>query len=172
MSDLRQSGDAWVVAADGGRYWGKFGAAGLLAHDPARGILLQHRVSWSDHGGTWGIPGGARHENESAVHGAVRESHEEAGVPHDAVQPRYAYVIDRGGWTYTTIIAQVVTPFEPEITDPESHALAWVPLDEVDSYELHPGFAASWPVLRPALYEDPEAVDRLIAEGLLTPLPR
>ncbi|MEG2386314.1 MAG: NTP pyrophosphohydrolase, partial [Aurantimicrobium sp.] len=44
MSDLRNPGDAWVVAEDGGRYWGRFGAAGLLAHDPARGILLQHRV--------------------------------------------------------------------------------------------------------------------------------
>src|SRR5690606_23600943 len=32
MSDLRNPGDAWVTAADGGRYWGRFGAAGLLAH--------------------------------------------------------------------------------------------------------------------------------------------
>ena len=87
MSDLRNPGDAWVVAEDGGRYWGHFGAAGLLAHDPARGILLQHRVSWSDHGGTWGIPGGARHEGEGAIDAAIRESNEEAAVPLDAVLP-------------------------------------------------------------------------------------
>lgn len=168
MSDLRNPGDAWVVAEDGGRYWGRFGAAGLLAHDPARGILLQHRVSWSDHGGTWGIPGGARHEGESAIDAAIRESHEEAGVPHDAVLPRYGYIIDRGGWTYTTVIAEVTAPFEPEITDPESHALEWIALDEVESFDLHPGFAASWPLLRPVLGEDHATAERLLAEGLIT----
>lgn len=170
MSDLRNSGDAWVEAEDGGRYWGRFGAAGLLAFDPARGILLQHRVSWSDHGGTWGIPGGARHEGESAVDGAIRESHEEAGVPVTSVTPRYAYQIDRGGWTYTTIIADVTTPFEAEITDPESHALEWIALDRVESFDLHPGFAASWPILRPLLSGDQSATEQLLATGRITPL--
>jgi len=168
MSDLRNSGDAWVVAEDGGRYWGRFGAAGLLVHDRERGILLQHRVSWSDHGGTWGIPGGARHEGERAVDAAVRESLEEAGVPFGAVAPHYSYVIDRGGWSYTTIIAEVTSPFEPEITDAESHALEWVALDQVVGYELHPGFAASWPLLLPVLSEDRQAIDQLLAEGRIT----
>lgn len=57
----RDPGDAWVVAPSGERYWGRFGAAGLLAIDPERGVLLQHRVSWSHFGDTWGLPGGARH---------------------------------------------------------------------------------------------------------------
>lgn len=168
MSDLRNPGDAWVVAADGGRYWGRFGAAGLLARDPKRGILLQHRVSWSDHGNTWGIPGGARHEGESAVDAAIRESHEEAAVPHDAVIPRFAYVIDRGGWTYTTIIADVIRQFDPEITDPESNALDWIALDQVESFDLHPGFGASWPLLRPIFDEDPAATEQLLASGNIT----
>lgn len=172
MSDLRNSGDAWVVAADGGRYWGRFGAAGLLAHDPARGILLQHRVSWSDHGGTWGIPGGARHEGEDPIAAAIRESNEEAAVPYDAVLPRYTYLIDRGGWTYTTIIAEVTRPFEPEITDPESHALEWVKLSDVTDHPLHPGFAASWPLLRPVLEGEHGATERLVAEGILAPVSR
>lgn len=174
MSDLRNSGDAWVTASDGGRYWGRFGAAGLLAHDPARGILLQHRVSWSDHGGTWGIPGGARHENESAVDGAIRESQEEAGVPPASILPRFAYVIDRGGWTYTTVLAEVTEPFEPVITDPESEELAWVPLGEVARYPLHPGFAASWPTLRTVLSANREAAEgsaaALVAAGTLARL--
>ncbi|MBK0422781.1 NUDIX domain-containing protein [Leucobacter sp. CSA2] len=159
MSDLRDSGDAWVTASDGGRYWGRFGAAGLLIHDrDLDAILLQHRVTWSDHGDTWGIPGGARHEGESAIDGAIRESQEEAGIPDGAVIPRYTHVLDRGGWTYTTLIADVRTPFEPEITDPESHALAWVPVDEVTALPLHPAFAKSWELLRPLLASTPTVI--------------
>lgn len=170
MSDIRQSGDAWVTGADGNRYWGRFGAAGLLAHDPGRGILLQHRVSWSDHGGTWGIPGGARHEHEDAVGGALRESHEEAGVPIDSIEPRFSYVIDRGGWTYTTIIAAVLAPFEATITDPESHALEWVPIEKVSGFDLHPGFGASWPLLSPLLGDDHTVAEMLIANGMISRL--
>jgi len=170
IGEHRNPGDAWVVAEDGNRYWGRFGAAGLLAHDPERGILLQHRVDWSHHGGTWGIPGGARHEGENSVDAAIRESHEEAGVPFDAVRPKYAYVIDRGGWTYTTIIAQVVLSFEPQIMDPESHALEWIPVAEVECFDLHPGFGASWPLLRPLLSSDSDAAAQLVADGQLVSL--
>lgn len=165
LRGVRDPGDAWVVAADGNRYWGRFGAAGLLAHDPAKGILLQHRVSWSDHGGTWGIPGGAINEGESAIVGAVREAHEEAGVPFDAVDPLYSYLIDRGGWTYTTVIARVTSPFHPRITDPESVALEWVPLEEVATYSLHPGFEASWPALKRVLdAPSSSALDEILDE--------
>ncbi len=144
-------GDAWVVAPTGERYWGRFGAAGLLAYDPARGVLLQHRVAWSHFGGTWGLPGGALHERESAIVGAVREAQEEAGVPDDSVRVRFTSVLDLGIWSYTTVIADVVVPFEPVISDPESVALEWVPVDEVDARPLHPGFAAAWPSLRALL---------------------
>lgn len=144
----RDPGDAWVVAPSGERYWGRFGAAGLLAVDPERGVLLQHRVSWSHFGDTWGLPGGARHAGESARDGALRESAEEAGVPADAVAPRFLSVLDVGVWTYGTLVADVTTPFRPVISDPESRELAWVAIDEVESFPLHPGFGASWPRLR------------------------
>ncbi|WP_258222948.1 NUDIX domain-containing protein, partial [Microbacterium sp. HMWF026] len=74
----RDPGDAWVVAPTGEKYWGRFGAAGLLALDADRGVLLQHRVAWSHFGNTWALPGGARHQGESARDGALRESGEEA----------------------------------------------------------------------------------------------
>ncbi|KRA22996.1 NTP pyrophosphohydrolase [Microbacterium sp. Root61] len=154
----RDPGDAWVVAESGERFWGRFGAAGLLALDPERGVLLQHRVSWSHFGDTWALPGGARHEHESARDGALREAAEEAGVPPTAIVSRFSSVLDLDVWTYATLVGDVVTPFEPVISDPESHALAWVPIDEIDALPLHPGFAASWVGLRPALALRPAVV--------------
>ena len=76
----RDPGDAWVEGPDGQRFWGKFGAAGLLVWDPTVGILLQHRVAWSHFGGTWGVPGGARKKGESAEDAALREAAEEATI--------------------------------------------------------------------------------------------
>ena len=145
-------GDGWVEGADGSRYWGIYGAAGLLAFDPERGVLMQHRVGWSHFGGTWGLPGGALHdEHESPVDGAIREAQEEAGVPDGSVEPRAEHVFDVGVWRYTTVIAVVVDPFEPVISDPESLELKWVPVDQIESYPLHPGFASTWPAVRAAL---------------------
>lgn len=175
---VRDPGDAWVIAHDGNRYWGRFGAAGLLAVDQERGILMQHRVDWSDHGGTWGIPGGAINQGEQAINAAVREAHEEAGVPHESVESEFMHVVDRGGWSYTTVVARVLQPFEPAITDPESFALAWVRLDDVTNRELHPGFARSWPALRrlieantPSTDESPdESADESVLRELLSTL--
>lgn len=143
----RDPGDAWVEG-DRGRYWGRFGAAGVLAHDPDHGVLLQHRVAWSDQGGTWGLPGGALHQGEDAIAGALREAHEEAGLPADNVRVLFTSVFDVGYWTYTTVAVRVIVPFEPVIGDPESIELRWVPLDEVSHLPLHSGFAADWSALR------------------------
>lgn len=154
----RDPGDAWVEAPDGQRYWGRFGAAGLLALDADRGVLLQHRVGWSHFGGTWALPGGARHQGEDAATGAIREAQEEAGVPDGAVRARLESVLDVGVWTYTTLVADVVEPFTPVISDPESLELAWVPIDDVAKLPLHPGFAASWPLLRSLLPRHPVVV--------------
>lgn len=157
-SGPRDPGDAWVVAPTGERYWGRFGAAGLLALDPQRGVLLQHRVSWSHFGDTWALPGGARHEDESAVDGALREAQEEAGVPDGATRPRLLSVVDLGYWSYATLIADVVEPFDAVITDPESRELAWVPIGDVADRPLHPGFAASWQGLQDVLSIHPVVI--------------
>lgn len=154
----RNPGDAWVVAPSGERYWGRYGAAGLLALDPGRGVLLQHRAAWSHFGDTWGLPGGARHKGEPAIAAAMREAAEEAGVPTDAMRPRLTSVLDLGFWSYTTIVADAVRPFDPAITDAESRELAWVLVGEVDERPLHPGFATSWRRLRPLLVTRPAVV--------------
>lgn len=157
-SGPRDPGDAWVVAPTGERYWGRFGAAGVLALDPDRGVLLQHRVSWSHFGDTWALPGGARHEGESAADGALREAAEEAGVPRAALRPRLLSVLDLDYWSYTTLVGDVTLPFEPTISDPESRELAWIPPAEVADKPLHPGFAASWAALEPLMSVRPAVV--------------
>lgn len=145
------SGDAWVEGPDGMRYWGRFGAAGLLVVSPAAEVLLQHRASWSHFGGTWGMPGGARHEHEDPVAAAVREAAEEAGVPAALLAVRFTSVLDLGYWSYTTVVADTIERFAPVVSDPESIELRWVRLDAVDELPLHPRFAESWPALRARL---------------------
>jgi len=148
---LRDPGDAWVEGPDGRKYWGTFGAAGLLIMHPSSGVLLQLRADWSHQGGTWGIPGGALRQGEDALQAAIRESQEEAGIPDGAPRVVGTSVFDLGFWSYTTVLAIADTYFDPVITDLESAALEWVALDDVDQRDLHSGFAASWPELRERL---------------------
>jgi 8-oxo-dGTP pyrophosphatase MutT (NUDIX family) len=157
----RDSGDAWVEGPDGRRYWGRYGAAGLLVHDHESGVLLQHRAEWSHFGGTWGLPGGARHEGESAVAGAVREAGEEAGVPAGALEMAFSSTFDLGFWSYVTVVARAARAFDAHIGDAESLELRWVPVSQVDSLPLHPGFGSSWPALRERLGER----IRLVVDG-------
>lgn len=154
----RDKGDAWVSGPGGEKFWGRYGAAGLLVWHPPTGILLQHRVGWSHFGGTWGLPGGARKEGESAVDGAIREAQEEAGVPSDQISVLFTSVLDLGYWSYTTVVTRASAAFEPVIGDAESLELRWVALDDVVELTLHPGFAASWPELHSRLL-GPTGVD-------------
>ena len=144
-------GDGWVDLPDGRRYWGRAGAAGLLAVSPTGSVLLQHRVQWSHFGDTWGLPGGARHTGESAVDGALREAHEETGIDTAALTPRFAVLLDLGAWSYTTLAVDAPHELPVRVSDPESNALDWVAADAVDALPLHPRFAEAWPRLRALL---------------------
>jgi len=144
--------DTWVDGPNG-RYWGLYGAAGLLVAHPAAGVLLQLRVEWSHFGGTWGLPGGARKAGETPEQAAIREADEEAGVPPESLRVLGAEVLDLGYWSYTTVLARSSEVFEPVIGDAESAELRWVPLDDVAGLPLHPGFGSAWPGLRARLVE-------------------
>lgn len=139
--------DVWVEGPDGSRNWGRYGAAGLLVTHPELGVLLQHRARWSHFGGTWGLPGGAINEDESAVEAAIREAEEEAGVPGALIETQFTSVLDLGYWSYTTVVARARQQFAPIVGDAESLELRWVPLADVAALPLHPGFSASWPTL-------------------------
>ncbi|WP_282948969.1 NUDIX hydrolase [Cellulomonas endometrii] len=158
----RHPGDGWVECRCGRRHWGTAGAAGLLLARPATAtepavVVLQHRAPWSDQGGTWGLPGGARHTGESAVDGALREAAEEAGIEPASVRVVGEHLLDHEDWTYTTVIAVTDGPVDPRPTDDESLAISWVTLDDVPALPLLPAFADAWPTLRAAL---PPEVER------------
>ena len=160
---MRGDGNGWTWCGLGHRHWGRYGAAGLLLRrdDPAgsvtgsviRGdsaapsVLLQHRAAWTSDGGTWSLPGGARDSHESVIQAALREAHEEAGIDRAAVAVVGEWQDDHGGWSYTTVIAEVVGPLRL-VPNAESAELRWVSEPDVDALALHPGFAGSWPSLR------------------------
>lgn len=154
----RDPADGWVDLPDGRRFWGRAGAAGLLAVTPDDQVLLQHRIAWSHFGGTWGLPGGARHLGEDALTGALREAHEETGIDVAALHPRFAVRLDLGVWSYTTVVASAPGALTVAVSDRESTALEWVVAVAVPDRELHPGLAASWPRLRSELAAPPAAV--------------
>jgi len=56
--------DSWVNCSCHRRHWGAYGAAGLLLLDGDGRVLLQQRAPASQHGNTWGIPGGAKAAGE------------------------------------------------------------------------------------------------------------
>jgi len=160
---VRGDGNGWTWCALGHRHWGRYGAAGLLLRrdDPAgsvtgsviRGdsaapsVLLQHRAAWTSDGGTWSLPGGARDSHESVIQAALREAHEEAGIDRAAVAVVGEWQDDHGGWSYTTVIAEVIGPLRL-VPNAESAELRWVSEPDVAAFALHPGFAGSWPSLR------------------------
>lgn len=157
-------GNGWA-AGPGVKVWGRFGAAGLMllapegdAADPL--VLMQHRALWTNNGGTWALPGGARDSHESVEEAAVREAMEECALepslievldevvtagpyPADPQQPELA-----GDWTYTTVVARTTTG-ESLRTFPneESVELRWVRLSALPELPLMPAFAESFPGL-------------------------
>ncbi|WP_446225262.1 NUDIX domain-containing protein [Nocardia sp. IBHARD005] len=168
---MRGDGDGWYNSPDGVKYWGKFGAAGLLLRAPLPGggsaVLLQHRAPWSHQGDTWALPGGARDSHESPEHAAVREAEEEAGITADLLRVRAERLTMAApsGWTYITVIADAESRL-PTVANKESAELAWVPEDEVADLPLHPGFATAWIELRAVPLRVRLAADAELAQAL------
>ncbi|MCZ3389729.1 MAG: NUDIX domain-containing protein [Actinomycetia bacterium] len=144
---MERDGNGWVECDLGHRHWGLHGAAGLLIHtvdaDGTLRVLLQHRADWCHHGGTWGLPGGARDSHESVEEAALREAVEETALDGTKVRLRHTFVDDHGGWSYTTVYGDALTAL-PTVPNEESAALEWVATDRVNNLPLHPGFGHTW----------------------------
>jgi len=147
----RRGGDGWVECRCGSRHWGRYGAAGLLLWRrlPAgsHAVVLQHRATWSHHGGTWGVPGGAIDPGETEVGAALREACEEAGIAPADVRVRASHRLDHGDWAYTTVVAEAATDLTPHVNDPESLEVAWVEEAALRDRPLLPAFADALPAL-------------------------
>lgn len=157
--NVHQPGDGWVMCDCGRKHWGHNGAAGVLLarRDDATGrvthVVMQHRALWSAEGGTWGIPGGAISDGETAIEGALRESFEEANITSQDIDVVGAYCENHGNWRYTTVFA-----FEkpghcvnPCAHDDESMEIKWVPIDDVPNLKLLTAMRTDWPSFRARL---------------------
>jgi len=139
---------------DGSRRWGRYGAAGVLVRhlagaDATEGepqYFLARRSMHTHLGGTWAIPGGALDQDESPLEGALREFVEEIGVPLDEHGFELAQIHedDQGGWSYWTLIVDVVEPFiAPDELTWETSEVRWVPASDLGSLELFGAFRAT-----------------------------
>ncbi|MFD9944571.1 NUDIX domain-containing protein [Nonomuraea sp. NPDC059023] len=139
------------------------GASGLLAvHHDEQGtphVLMQKRAWWSHHGGTWGLPGGARDSHEDAIVSALREAHEEAALGADGLRVRGVYLDDHGGWTFETVIAEAGALLDAAPANSESSELLWLPLPEIAARKLHPGFAETWDEVQGVLVPETVVLD-------------
>jgi ADP-ribose pyrophosphatase YjhB (NUDIX family) len=142
------SGDGFVTLADGSRRWGRFGAAGVLVRcadgeEGSSSYFLARRSEWCHQGGCWAIPGGALHQGESPVEGALREFAEEVGdvLVDGAYSVVEVHEDDHGGWSYWTVIIEVAERFPPpEALNWETAETAWVQQKRLDDLELHSAF--------------------------------
>ena len=108
-------------------------------------ILLEKRVN-EPAKGKWTIPGGVVEVGESLEDAVIRETQEETGLEVEA--PRLIDVVDqvnldeKGKVKYHFVIIDYVVNVkrgEP-VAASDADALRWVPLGEVEGYDLTPSF--------------------------------
>ena len=139
------SGDGFVVLADGTRRWGRFGAAGILLRhrdvtDTIR-YFVARRSRDIHNGGTWGVPGGARHSTETPFTAAIREFREEIGYTVAEFEVADVFEDDCGGWSYWTWLVDVAERNEGrEVLNWETDEVRWVTATELAELDLFEAF--------------------------------
>jgi 8-oxo-dGTP pyrophosphatase MutT (NUDIX family) len=159
--ELPKPGEGWTTCEQGHRHFGTEGGAGVLSYNRGPGgdvrVLMQLRSVETHHGGTWGLPGGARHHRgEDPIEAGLREAGEENRLDPREVTVRGVHHDDHGGWAYDTVIGEMSHLADVWPASRESLDNAWVPLEEVPGLNLHPDLARAWPEVRAEL-------DRILA---------
>src|SRR4051812_28815739 len=145
-----KSGDGFVTVSDGTVRWGRFGAAGVLVRcaggdGDVASYFLARRSEWCHQGGFWAVPGGALHQGELPLEGALREFAEEIG---DVLAGGFSVVEvhedDHGGWSYWTIVVEVAEPFPvPAPANWETAEAGWIPHARLADLELLGAFRST-----------------------------
>lgn len=113
-------------------------AAGVMLMHAGR-VLMLKRAADSDHAGKWCFPGGGVEPGETPEQAAIRECREETGIRVDGALSKIHYS-DKHGAGFTTYLAHHSAHDEATLND-EHTAHAWVRMDEMANYDLHPGVA-------------------------------
>ncbi|PZO08861.1 MAG: DNA mismatch repair protein MutT [Lysobacteraceae bacterium] len=104
----------------------------------ARGrILLARRTAGRDLAGAWEFPGGKVEAGETPMQALDRELHEELGIRVLAAQPLISVPQAYPG-KRIVLDVHVVSAFEGTPRGRERQALAWSPLEKLDSYPMPP----------------------------------
>lgn len=108
-------------------------AAGVVVHDPARGVLLLWRHRFITDSWGWEIPAGRIEHGEDAAGAAAREVLEETGWRPGAVQPLLTYhpsngISDQVFHIFSATNAEYVG--EPTDTS-ESERVEWLPVPDL-----------------------------------------
>ncbi len=121
------------------------GVGALIVHD-GRLVLVKRGVE-PDKGG-WSIPGGAVDLGERVREAAVREAGEECGLDIEIAVDRPMDVVDsvytdeKGGFRYHYVLLQFLARPRGGKLKPGSDVLdaKWVPLEDVETYDLTKSF--------------------------------
>jgi 8-oxo-dGTP pyrophosphatase MutT (NUDIX family) len=108
----------------------------LVADETGRAcfVLTRRPSTLRRHAGQWALPGGRLEEGEDAIAAALREIHEEVGLPlsPDAVLGRLDDFVTRSGHLVSSLVLWAPGPVELRISPEEVEAVFRVPLDELD----------------------------------------
>lgn len=136
------------IGKDGRKYYGLWGA-GILFTD-GKSVLLLRRNTPSDCPSKWGLPGGKAEKGESSIDAAMREAKEECGLDR-MVGTRFAAFEEKDGrHRFYVYLYSVDTPFECKITK-EHDDWKWIPVNELEKYELHPRLERQLPYYKRAI---------------------
>jgi ADP-ribose pyrophosphatase YjhB (NUDIX family) len=154
------SGEGYYFAKSGKRYWGRYGAAGVLLRrvkeDGTLEYLLAKRsANISAGGGQWAWPGGAHKDKKHAQSPqltAYEELKEELGVYPEGIDPIATHTnFVEPDWQYETMIVDVTNNSSLtdslKISDDENSDLGWFTEDDIrelkENNMLHPAVASS-----------------------------
>jgi 8-oxo-dGTP pyrophosphatase MutT (NUDIX family) len=108
-------------------------AAGVVMHDPERGLLLLWRHRFITDTWGWEIPGGRVEAGETPIEGAAREAYEETGWRPGPLLPLVSYHPSNGSadQTFHAFVARGATHVGDPPDASESERIEWVAIDRV-----------------------------------------